>query len=251
MLVSQVDTLKKNAERVNIKLKSMSSLQFGDKWNTTSQSPQKNTVITALLRTFWYRGECLEMTVADFNATLEEACMLVYECLEKHPNYQPDEQNILTRIIVQLTGNIANVKMAVVRQKGTYQNDPLKEAARGQLDDTITFIDDQLTRIRDAVEKAGLKNKIDADYRARNHKTRNPIIIGTAPEQATMAPQANVQQKSTLSESPSTESQSPPILSDVMLTFAEQKSLQGIAIPAVALVPQKESDSEEEGPDVF
>lgn len=179
MLISQVDTLKKNAERVNIKLKSMASLQFGDKWNTSSQSPQKNTIITALLRTFWYRGESLDMTVADFNATLEEACMLVYECLEKHPNYQPDEQNILTRIIVQLTNNIADVKMAVVRQKGTYQNDIQKEAARSQLDDTITYIDDQLRQIREAVEKAGLKNKIDADYKARNHKTRNPIIIST------------------------------------------------------------------------
>lgn len=244
MLVSQVDTLKKNAERVNTKLKSMASLQFGDKWNTTSQSPQKNTIVTSLLRTLWYRGESLEMTVADFNATLEEACMLVYECIEKHPNYQADEQNILTRIIVQLTGNIASVKMAVVRQKGTYQNDPQKEAARSQLDDTITYIDDQLKQIRKDVEKAGLKNKIDADYRARNHKTRNPIIIGTV-------------QNQTLSESPSTESQSPPISADMLHPMrATPPVSHNIAIPTatISLVNQrkdKESDSEDDGPEIF
>lgn len=255
MLISQVDTLKKNAERVNIKLISMSSLEFGDKWNTASQSPQKNTILTALLRTFWYRGESLEMTVAYFNATLEEACMLVYECLDKHPNYQPDEQNILTRIIVQLTGNIANVKMAAVRHKGAYRQDPQKEAARSQLDDTITYIDDQLKQISEAVEKAGLKNKIDADYRARNHKTRNPIIIGTA----------IAEKKSTLSESPNTdyiaekvESQSPPISEETLSTIRSTAPIShNIAIPTatVSLVPPKDkeelSNSESEGLDVF
>lgn len=249
MLVSQVDTLKKNAERVNIKLKSMSSLQFGDKWNTTSQSPQKNTIVTALLRTLWYRGESLEMTVADFNATLEEACMIVYECLDKHPNYQPDEQNILTRIIVQLTGNIANVKMAVVRQKGTYQNDPQKEAARSQLDDTITYIDDQLKQIREAVENAGLKNKIDADYKARNHKVRNPIIIGTASGNVN----TTIQAESPSDHSDEKVSSQSPVSADILpVVKAVSPVQQNAAIPPqIGVSKSNNSDSDEDGLEVF
>lgn len=249
MLVSQVDTLKKNADRVNGKLKSMASLQFGDKWNTTSQSPQKNTILTAILRTVWYRSESLEMTVADFNATLEEAFMIVYECLDKYPSYQPDEQNVLTRIIVQLTGSVANVKMAVIRQKGTYQNDPQKESARSQLDDTITYIDDQLKQIKEAVDKAGLKGKIDADYRARNHKSRNPIIIGTA----------NTQNES----SESIDSQSPPT-SEYGLSGMSSGNYQvvralGSDLPAAVPIPQsvptpvkkEDSSDEDTSPDIF
>jgi hypothetical protein len=240
MLVSQVDTLKKNAERVNGKLKSMASLQFGDKWNTTSQSPQKNTVLTAILRTFWYRGESLEMTVADFNATLEEACMIVYECLDKHPSYQSDEQNILTRIIVQLTGNIANVKMAVVRQKGTYQNDPQKEAARGQLDDTITYIDDQLRQIREAVEKAGLKNKIDTDYRARHHKTRNPIIIGTVVQTSSELPNSLTIEDTIPFSRNATPATSPTTPIPINIPSKDKN-----------VGEQKNNDSDDEGLDVF
>lgn len=157
----------------------MAALQFGDKWNTASQSPQKNTIVTAVLRTIWYRGESLEMSVADFNSTLEEAFTLIYECIEKYPHYTTDEQNSLTRYIVQLTDNVSNVKMAVVRQKGAYLNDSRKEIARQSLDDIITYIADTMNDISETIAKAGIKQKIDHDYRARKHKSRNPVIIPT------------------------------------------------------------------------
>jgi len=179
MLSSQLETLEKNTSRVCSKLKSMAALQFGDKWSTTSESPQKNTILTAVLRTIYYWNDSLEMSVADFNATLEEAFTLIYECIEKYPHFVADEQNSLTRYIVQLTDNVSNVKMAIIRQKGAYLNDKRKEIARQSLDDVITYIADTMNDISETIAKAGIKQKIDHDYRARKHKSRNPVIIPT------------------------------------------------------------------------
>jgi len=179
MLSGQLETLEKNANRVCSKLKAMSSLQFGDKWCTTSQSPQKNTIMTAIMRTFWYWGEGVEMSVADFRATLEEAFTLIYECVDKYPYYTQNEQNTITRIIVKLTDNVSNVKMAVVRQKGAYANVPNKESARSLLDELITYVDDTLDEVSVSVQDAGINQKIDKDFRARKHQIRNPVIIPT------------------------------------------------------------------------
>lgn len=179
MLSSQLETLEKNTNRVCSKLKSMAALQFGDKWNTTSQSPQKNTIMTALLRTLWYWGEGVEMSVADFQATLEEAFTLIYECVDKYSHYSNNEQNTITRMIVKLTDNVSNVKMAVVRQKGAYANTPNKENARSALDELITYVDDTLTEVSTAILDAGINEKIEKDFRARKHKVRNPVIVPT------------------------------------------------------------------------
>jgi len=179
MLSSQLETLEKNTSRVCSKLKSMAALQFGDKWSTTSESPQKNTILTAVLRTIYYWNDSLEMSVADFNATLEEAFTLIYECIEKHPHFVADEQNSLTRYIVQLTDNVSNVKMAIIRQKGAYLNDKRKEIAKQSLDDVITYIADTMNDISETITQAGIKQKIDHDYRARKYKSRNPVIIPT------------------------------------------------------------------------
>jgi len=179
MLSGQLETLEKNTNRVCSKLKAMSALQFGDKWCTNSQSPQKNTIMTAIMRTFWYWGEGVEMSVADFRATLEEAFTLIYECIDKYPHYTLNEQNTITRIIVKLTDNVSNVKMAVVRQKGAYANVPNKESARTLLDELITYVDDTLDEISVSVQEAGINQKIDKDFRARKHQIRNPVIIPT------------------------------------------------------------------------
>ncbi len=177
MLSAQLETLEKNASRVNSKLKAMSGLQFGDKWNTTSQSPQKNTVITALLRTLWYWGESWKMSIADFNSTLEEAFTLIYECVDKHPHFSADEQDVVTRLIVQLTDNVSNVKMALIRQKAGYTDSPNKDAVRTSLDEVITYVENTLADVSLAVTEKGIHQKIDKDYRSRKHKSRNPVII--------------------------------------------------------------------------
>jgi hypothetical protein len=179
MLSGQLETLEKNANRVCSKLKAMSSLQFGDKWNTASSSPQKNTIMTAIIRTFWYWGEGVEMSIADFRSTLEEAFTLIYECIDKYPYYTQNEQNTITRIIVKLTDNVSNVKMAVVRQKGAYANIPNKESARSSLDELITYVDDTLDEVSVSVQDVGINQKIDKDFRARKHQIRNPVIIPT------------------------------------------------------------------------
>jgi len=179
MLSSQLETLEKNTNRVCSKLKSMSSLQFGDKWCTTSQSPQKNTILTAIMRTIWYWGEGVEVSVADFHATLEEAFTLIYECIDKYPHYVRDEQNTITRLIVKLTDNVSNVKMAVVRQKGAYANNPNKESARTSLDELITYVDDTLNEVSESIQGAGIHQKIEKDFRARKHKVHNPVIVPT------------------------------------------------------------------------
>ena len=180
MLSAQLETLEKNASRVNSKLKAMSSLQFGDKWNTTSQSPQKNTVVTALLRTIWYWGEGWKMSIADFNSTLEEAFTLIYECIDKHAHFPPDEQDVVTRIIVQLTDNVSNVKMALIRQKAGYADSPNKDAVRTSLDEVITYVENTLTDVSASVTTHNIHQKIEKDYRSRKHKSRNPVIISSA-----------------------------------------------------------------------
>lgn len=235
MLSSQLETLEKNTSRVCSKLKSMAGLQFGDKWSTTSESPQKNTILTAVLRTIYYWNDSLEMSVADFNATLEEAFTLIYECIEKHPHFVADEQNALTRYIVQLTDNVSNVKMAIIRQKGAYLNDKRKEIARQSLDDVITYIADTMNDISETIAKAGIKQKIDHDYRARKHKSRNPVIIPTDSNES-------IKDHEIISASPSSSELgiTPP-----PKTVAPPAPSTAIATKAVNIVNKKDSDSEE------
>lgn len=185
MLSSQLETIEKNANRICGKLKSMSNLQFGDKWGVSSQSPQKNTLITAVLRTFWYWSESLEMSIADFNVTLEEAFTIIYECIDKYPHFIDDEQNVLSRAIVSLTDNVSNVKMALIRQKAAYLNKVGRESALSSLDTVITYVENTFAEVAIAIQKAGIKKKIDDDYRARKFKSRNPVIV---PQQASVTP---------------------------------------------------------------
>jgi len=188
MLSSQLETIEKNTVRVCGKLKSMSNLQFGDKWNTASQSPQKNNLLTAMLRTFWYWSESLEMSVADFNSTLEEAFTLVYECIDKYPHFIEEEQSTLARAIVSLTDNISNVKMALIRQKAAYINKPGKESALSSLDTVITYVGNTFAEVAVAIQAAGIKQKIDSDYRSRKHKSHNPIIIPQQQQSVSVSP---------------------------------------------------------------
>lgn len=176
MLSGQLETLEKNVRRVSMKLKQMSTLQFGDKWNTVTQTPQKNTIVTSLLRTFWYWGEGIKMSVADFNSTLEEAFTLVYECVDKYPRFKEDAQNAIAGLVVLLTGNISDVKMAIVRQKGAYLHDPKKETDRNALDEVVAYVDDELVAVNLAIIEAGMQHRISKKQRVRRN-AYNPVVV--------------------------------------------------------------------------
>lgn len=183
MLASQLETLEKNVQRVCSKMRSMTTLQFGDKWNSVKQAPDKATILTSIMRTLYYWNESAEMSVADFNSTLEEAFTLTYECIDKYAHYPEDGRNTLARLIVSLTDNISNVKMAIVRQKGAYLNDPTKEGAKNAMEDTITYVNDQLAAVNTEIQRSKITQKIMRNVRTRrvNH---NPIIVPMTDEES-------------------------------------------------------------------
>lgn len=232
MLSSQLETIEKNANRICGKLKSMSNLQFGDKWGVSSQSPQKNTLLTAVLRTFWYWSESLEMSISDFNVTLEEAFTIIYECIDKYPHFTDDEQNVLSRAIISLTDNVSNVKLALIRQKAAYSGKVGRESALSSLDTVITYVENTFSEVAIAIQKAGIKKKIDNDYRARKFKSLNPVII----------PQER--KDLTASASPIASSTPPPSISAPVPPPAKN-------IPIPNSNVSNKSDSENEEMDVF
>ncbi len=176
-MLSQIETIENNTLRVCKRLKSMAALKFGEKWSTTSGSPQKNTVLTAILRTLWYWNDSIDMSIADFNSTLEEAFTLVWECIDKYSQYSEEQQNSLTRCIVQLISDTSNVKLAMIRHKGTYMNN---DGVKTAVDDIITHINDTTNEIFKSIMDAGIKSKIDNDYKSRKNNQKNPLIVQTA-----------------------------------------------------------------------
>jgi hypothetical protein len=220
----------------------MANLQFGDKWNTSSQSPQKNTIVTAFLRTFWYWGEGWEMSISDFNSTLEEAFTLIYECIDKYPHYSEDDQNQLTRLIVRLTDNVSNVKMALVRQKGAYMSKPNKDNVRSALDESITYVDDTLADISKVVAGAGINQKIEKDNRARKHKVRNPVIIGTRDPTLEQTKPIPIDSNNSSSTSPE----------EFALSISAQTPPPNVVAPPPPAKPvSKESDEDSDNMEVF
>lgn len=117
---SSHSALDRNVQRICAKLKAIAQLDFGDKWNSTTRQAESDTPYNKLLRTIWYWKEGKDNSIIDFKIIFEEAFTVTFELLSLYPLSDKEYRTQLAVWIRDLTEHIADTKMAMIRQKGTY-----------------------------------------------------------------------------------------------------------------------------------
>lgn len=131
------------------KLKSMSSIRAGDRWNTYEESPQKPSIRTKISRTIWYSGEERRINLADINSTIETSFNVlddIYGHLAQHPNMSEIDIVKYKDIIRNIKLNILSARDGILNLKVAYHDDG---STCYQIDLTITSIKDKYQSLLD------------------------------------------------------------------------------------------------------
>ena len=174
---SPSSALERNVRRICSKLRAIAKLRFGDKWNSTTQKPDRNTIFNNFLRWGWYWNESKENSVNDFTVTFEEAYVSVYEILSIYILSDTNYKAELTVLLRELTGQIADTKMAMIRQKGTYVG---SDDTKDELDKIIRYITDEADKVAAQVKKLGMVLPCPQNITASSPSRFNPVHIPVA-----------------------------------------------------------------------
>lgn len=180
---SSNSVLERNVQRICAKLKAIAQLDFGDKWNSTTRQAEPDTPYNKLWRTVWYWKEGKDNSVIDFKIIFEEAFTIIDELLNLYPLSDDEYQSQLAIWIRDLTEQIADTKMAMIRQKGTYAK---YTKTINDLDEIMKYINTMSDKIARQVKENGvvLTNPITIESisPSRFNSVHIPMVKGRSVE---------------------------------------------------------------------
>jgi hypothetical protein len=196
--------LERNVRRICTKLRSIAQLDFGDKWNSTTKQAEADTPMNKLWRTAWYWKEGKDNSVTDFKIIFEEAYTVVFELLNIYPLADTSYRSQLAIWIRDLTEQVADTKMAMVRQKGTYSGYAKTEE---ELDEIIKYISKTGEQVAARVKKEGVILPSHIPMESVSPGRLNPVHIPVAkspPKEETVvkSPPATSPKEETVLKSP-------------------------------------------------
>lgn len=178
-----MSALDRNVQRICAKLKAIAQLDFGDKWNSTTRQAESDTPYNKLLRTIWYWKEGKDNSVIDFRIIFEEAFTVIFELLNLYPISDEEYQAQLAIWIRDLTEQIADTKMAMIRQKGTYAK---YTKTLNDLDEILKYIgamsDRAAVQVRDIKVVLTSPVTIESISPSRLNPVHIPIVKGRSVE---------------------------------------------------------------------
>jgi hypothetical protein len=172
--MSNPSALERNVRRICSKLRSIAQLRFGDKWNSTTQQAEAVTPVTRFWRWGWYWNQSKDNSVNDFKIIFEEAYTVIFELLNLYPVSNEEYQNDLAIWVRDLTEQVADTKMAMIRQKGTYIG---HEKTKDELNEIINYITSMSEQAAVLVKEAGVLLQSPKTIESISPQRLNPVHI--------------------------------------------------------------------------
>lgn len=116
-------SINNRSEQIILELKSISSIKFGDYWNTTKCSPQKANLITSISRSFWYINESRELTIKYLENLINNVFLLINDIYFEIGNLNLELNNELSNILSILYVLLVDVQTGISNLKGIYHKD--------------------------------------------------------------------------------------------------------------------------------
>ncbi len=172
-----MSALDRNVQRICAKLKAIAQLDFGDKWNSTTRQAETDTPYNKIMRTIWYWKECKDNSVIDFKIIFEEAFTVIFELLNLYPLSDEEYQSQLAIWIRDLAEQIADTKMAMIRQKGTYSK---YTKTLNDLDEILKYVGSMSDRVASQVRDIGVVLTSPVTIESISPSRLNPVYIPIA-----------------------------------------------------------------------
>lgn len=98
------------SERIITKLKAISSINPGDRWNTYQQAPQKPGIFQKISRTIWYISEDKCLNIADLENSIETAFGILQDIKNSSDYATPDEQERYYQVAQRIKQSVLSAR---------------------------------------------------------------------------------------------------------------------------------------------
>lgn len=127
------------SERMITKLKAISSIKAGDKWNTYCEAPQKPGIIQKISRTIWYISEDKAFNLADLESSVDTAFDILQDIKNSSVYATGEEQIRYFTVSQRIRQSVLSARDGISNLKITYHEN---EAVIFKIENIIKKIKD-------------------------------------------------------------------------------------------------------------